>query len=310
MKQARSLLIKWWSDLGRGVTAGVAVGALGVLELARATGSQIPCRAEASCQAVALLPISKIAGVPLSTLGLFGALVLFGASFKFQRISAIVALLIAVCSLILQVTIRQQHQLSCEWCALACLGFATFGLSGLKGVDSNIQPLPSMTALVVSVALVLTYSLQVKSAGIAQRVLLGLKERSLLLDTAREKSFVIFSCISCPACRDLMVAELGRGRQEHIKYFYFDVHQDEANLAWQFAFELSMSSGDLVKARELLRRVRYVSEGNQSIPQSWLEERSKETQLAKSLGIRETPTIFKISKNEVSQLTATQFLSR
>jgi thioredoxin-related protein len=167
-----------------------------------------------------------------------------------------------------------------------------------------------MTALVVSVALVLTYSLQVKSAGIAQRVLLGLKERSLLLDTAREKSFVIFSCISCPACRDLMVAELGRGRQEHIKYFYFDVHQDEANLAWQFAFELSMSSGDLVKARELLRRVRYVSEGNQSIPQSWLEERSKETQLAKSLGIRETPTIFKISKNEVSQLTATQFLSR
>jgi hypothetical protein len=310
VKQVRSILIKWWSEIGRGVAAGVAVGALGVLELARASGSQIPCRAAASCQAVALLPISKIAGVHLSTLGLLGVLVLFGTSFKAQRISAILALLIAVCSLVLQVTIRQQHQLSCEWCALACLGFAAFGFSGLKRTNDSFEPLPSITALVVSAALVLTYSLQVGSAGKTQQVLLGLNERSLLLDAARQNSYVIFSCISCPACRDLMVAELGRGRQEQIQFFYFDVHQDEANLGWQFEFESSVNSGDLAKARDLLRRVSYVPEGNLSIPQSWLKERFKETQLAKSLGIRETPTIFKISENEVSQLTATQFLSR
>ncbi len=221
-----------------------------------------------------------------------------------------VAVLTAICSLILQVVIRQQYQLSCEWCALACLGFAGFGFCILKRTDDIVEPLPSMIAFVVSAALVLTYSLQIESVGKTSRVPLSFNEKSLLLEATRQKSYAIFSCISCPACRDLMVAELRRGRQEQIKYFFFDVHQEEANLGWQFEFESAVNSGNLVKARDLLRRVSYVPEGKLSIPQSWLKERFKETQLAKSLGIKETPTIFKVSEGEVSQLTATQFLSR
>ncbi len=166
----------------------------------------IPCVAGSTCDEVAKLRISNPLGIPLSLIGASIALANLVSSIGLSRLRSWISNLTigsGLLSICLQIYIRSSLQLSCIWCLLAALSLVLSGtLNRTLKPPSRDFPILMCTVSLVGAGVFLVA--QIMGASNPSRLQMFSQQESIRMrKMAQGRRYIVFSCVSCPACKTM-----------------------------------------------------------------------------------------------------------
>jgi uncharacterized membrane protein len=289
----------------------VSTFSLGILFFGKHINGSIPCSAASMCNEVSELSISTPFGIPLSLIGFvisLACLVLMLANKNLKPVFFL-ELFAGFASLGLQIYVRKTYQLNCHWCLIAAVSLvvgSTITLTQKQPIKSDFLTKLALVFLVFAGGL-----------GYAGRQATGSKQKGKLFtgDAAKQiyqrakgKKFMVFSCITCPACQALYSNLIAAKKLAMPAYITYDVHHRPDNLKLQVQFKTEMSKS--LKGLDVAQSYNGLSTPKPNIPidKEELAKVTEEDAFAKTIKIAETPTILEIVEEKMIRVVDSNYM--
>jgi uncharacterized membrane protein len=295
--------------------AAMALASLLVVFVGSKFMTAIPCVAGSTCDEVAKLRLSNPFGIPLSLVGAIVATLNLISSIGLKRLRLAISnvtVFTGLVSICLQIYVRSSLQLNCIWCLLAAFSLVVSG-SLNRSLKPRISDLYVHLSAISLIGAGVFLVAQVMSANKAARTIMFTNpESARLINMAKGRKYIVFSCVSCPACKTMYDLILRRPIVEDTKFSYLDVHKLDHNFDLQSHFNLLLEANNIDACYKFLDEIgkgQLVSVPK--VSESELQDLIDQQNAAVDLKIRATPTVVEIVDPEHAvEVPMNQYLLR
>lgn len=274
----------------------------------------IPCTVGSTCDEVAKLQISHPFGIPLTMVGICIAIANLINIISGNRVKAIPILvaITGILSISMQAYIRIGMGLNCIWCTISAASFVASSIMSFSFSMTNSRRTvyPNLSIFSIACSFIFLMAIRMGFHRTIPPRSFNSSESRRLFDASGNHRFVVFSCVTCPACQSLYLQLLKSPVINNTKLIYFDVHRSKDTFALQSHFDQLIKEKKFTDAGKF---VSMVSTGSAprvpSPPEAVIQYFVGQQTLATDLKISGTPTIVELEgPTRAHTISVNQFL--